>query len=84
MDYRAEDDAILRKVTIEALQRVGKTITYNDTRGYLNVACNDAGELRMALQGAEILRRESGQGPAARNYYNIECALRQELATVAA
>ena len=82
MDYRAEDDAILRKVTVAALQRVGATITRNDTRGYLNVACSDAGELRMALQGAEILRRESGQGIAARNYYNLECALRRRLSEV--
>lgn len=76
-DYRADDDAILRKVTTEALQRVGATVTQGNS--YLNVGCGDTGELRMALQGAEILRREAGQGASGRGYYNLECAIRRRL-----
>jgi hypothetical protein len=76
-DYRADDDAILRKVTTDALRRVGATVTQGNS--YLNVECADTGELRMALQGAEILRREAGQGASGRSYYNLECAIRRRL-----
>ena len=82
MDYEAEDKGILRKVTIDALKRVGATITRNDVTGYLKVGCDDKGELELALQGAEIMRREAAQGFAARNYYNIECALRNKLKNI--
>jgi hypothetical protein len=44
-DYRADDDAILRKVTTDALRRVGATVTQGNS--YLNVECADTGELRM-------------------------------------
>jgi hypothetical protein len=79
MDYEAEDKGILRKVTTEALQRVGATITRGNS--YLTVGCADQGELRMALQGAEIFGRESS-GAAQRNYYNLECAIRRRLSQV--
>lgn len=79
MDYEAEDKGILRKITTEALKRVGATITRNDVTGYLNIGCSDKGELELALRGAEIMRRESGSGVAGRNYYNIECAIRNKL-----
>ena len=76
MDYRAEDDAILRKVTIDALKRVGATVTQGNS--YLNVGCKDEGELQLALQGADILQRESS-GATQRSYYNLGCAIRRRL-----
>jgi hypothetical protein len=80
-DYRADDDAVLRKVTTDALQRVGTTVTQGNS--YIDVGCADAGELRMALRGAEMLRRESRPDSAAgRSYYNLECAIRRRLSQV--
>lgn len=76
-DYRADDDAILRKVTTEALWRVGATVTQGNN--YLSVECADIGELRMALQGAEIMRREAGRSVSGRRYYNLECAIKRRL-----
>jgi hypothetical protein len=82
MDYRSEDDAILRKVTIDALKRVGSTITRNDTRGTLDVGCSDAGELQMAIQGASILERESTGDVSRRNYYNLGLAISRKLSSL--
>jgi len=79
-DHRADDDAILRKVTIDALKRVGTTVTRGNN--YLSIGCADKGELRMALQGAEILQRES-TGAASRNYYNLACAINRRLVQLA-